>query len=225
MPDTWKPRINPAFHRHKDEAAIIGRIVVAFGELEYLMVNIAARAAGGSELPNRYPFFKALYRLRTTSSRIDAADALMRPSFLACKYEGQYGQAFGALKYCLRIRNQYAHCNWADDGEDTNGLYFADLEESAQATIGWEHHWYHVDVPILETQEAYFVYTQTWLYNLESVIAEATGRPIYPATPAPLIESRPLLHNPASAHVPHWISAEEKEKHLKRAQEAESRAG
>lgn len=112
-------RINPAFHRHPDEAAIIGRLVVAFGELEYITVTIAGRA-----MSHREAVYRALYRLRATSSRIDAADALMRPTFIANDLDNEYGHMIGAVRYCLRIRNQYSHCNWADNG----GLFFTNLE-------------------------------------------------------------------------------------------------
>jgi hypothetical protein len=151
-------RINPAFHRHPDEAAIIGRLVVAFGELEYITVTIAGRA-----MSHREAVYRALYRLRSTSSRIEAADALMRPTFIANDLDGEYGHMIGAVRYCLRIRNQYSHCNWTDNG----GLFFTNLEDSSAPATGFEHRWYHVDVPVLEAQEAYFVYAQSWLYHME----------------------------------------------------------
>jgi hypothetical protein len=102
--------INPAFHRHPEEATIVGRLLAAFGELEYMTAALAAKANGAF-----YPVLKSLYRLRVTSSRIDAADALMRPEFAKLGIDGEYGQMIGALRFALRIRNQYAHCNWADD--------------------------------------------------------------------------------------------------------------
>jgi hypothetical protein len=165
---------------------------------------------------------RAIFRLRATSSRIDMADALMRPSFVTLGYEGQYGQMLGALRYCQRIRNQYAHCHWADD-ESEGKLFFVDLEETAEASEGWIHGWRHVDVPLLESQEDYFVYTQSWLLHLEYIVSQSSEKPIYPAFPAPQVQSRPPLHNPASQHVPRWLSEEEKAHHLLRAQEAESR--
>jgi hypothetical protein len=38
-------QINPAFHRHVNEAAIVGRLLSAFGELEYMMVTTTGKAA------------------------------------------------------------------------------------------------------------------------------------------------------------------------------------
>jgi hypothetical protein len=66
--------INPAFYRYPAEAAIIGRLLAAFGELEFSVCNNAARATGLGEI-----VWITLYRIRSTRSRLDAADALMRP--------------------------------------------------------------------------------------------------------------------------------------------------
>jgi hypothetical protein len=134
--DTWQPRINPAFHRHPQEAAIIGRLCVAFGELEYIMCATAGRAAGAL-----HPVLKALYRMRAISARINAADALMRPAFQQIQKEGEYGVMLGAIRYCLRIRNQYGHCNWGDD-KGYPGLFFTNLEETAAAADGFELRWH-----------------------------------------------------------------------------------
>ncbi len=69
-------RINPAFDRFPQEAHYIGRILASFGEIEFSVCRIAGHAVG---MPDQIP--KALYRLRTTSSRLDAADAIVRPVF------------------------------------------------------------------------------------------------------------------------------------------------
>ena len=51
----------------------------------------------------------------------------------------EFADAIGALKACVRIRNQYAHCAWADGGKGRNGgLYFVDLSTSAEAATGWD---------------------------------------------------------------------------------------
>ncbi len=208
-------RINPAFHRHPDEPAMIGRLVIAFGELEYITVTIAGRA-----MSHREAVYRALYRPRSTSSRIEAADALMRPTFIANDLDGEYEHMIGAVRDGLRIRNQYSHCNWADNG----GLFFTNLEDSSAPATGFEHRWHHVDVPVLEAQEAYFVYAQSWLYHMEYQASVIAGRPIYPAPPAPPAQNRPPLHNPPLQHIPPWLGAAEKDRHVERAQAAEERA-
>ncbi len=203
-------RINPALHRRSEEAAIIGRIVVAFGELEYLTVSCAVRA-----INNGNRVLKALYSLRSTSGRIDAADALIHPTFAGGELEGDYNNMFAAIRYCARIRNQYAHCNWGDADGSGAGLFFCDLEESPEDQKGLILHWYQVDVPLLEAQEAYFVHALDYLYFFEtqlSVIAQ--DRPIYPAHPKPSELARPPLHNPPELHVPPWLDADRAALHL-----------
>jgi hypothetical protein len=96
----------PAFHHRPNEAVIIGRLLVNFGELEYKMVTLAGRANG-----DLYTILKALYRLRATAARIEAADAFARPAYSAVGINGEYGTMLGALRYCLSIRNQFSHCN------------------------------------------------------------------------------------------------------------------
>jgi hypothetical protein len=73
--------------------------------------------------------------------------------------------ALSAVRYCLKIRNQYAHCIWYDDY--TGKLAFTDLEEIAEEnsfltdlkslTI------LHVDVPLLQSQEDYYRNTEHFL--------------------------------------------------------------
>jgi hypothetical protein len=68
--------------------------------------------------------------------------------------------AVSAMRYCLKIRNQYAHCNWYDDR--SGRLAFVNVEEIAkgdQLISGFDDLTRrYVDVPILEKQEQYFGY-------------------------------------------------------------------
>ncbi len=215
----YKARINPAMHRHPQEAAIVGRILVAFGELEYMTVDGA-----GIVLGRREPVQRALYRLRNTSSRIDAADAFMRPIHADAGLGSEYDFMISAIRHCLRIRNQYAHCNWGDDQSPaTAGLFFTDVQESAWATDGFDHHWKHVDVAILEQQEAHFVYAQDWIYYLGRELPFRTGTLRENFFPKPLERAPAPLHNPPLLHIPPWLSADQKARHVLRALAAEGR--
>jgi hypothetical protein len=217
MVSTWNARINPALHRFPNEAAVLGRIVLAFGELEYMLIHCASQA-----LKDDFHFLKAMYRLRSTTSRIQATDVFLRTTYRSYGIEREYSTMLSALKHCQSIRNQYSHCNWGDDHEA--GLFFADLEESAEAAVGFVHHWNHVDLPILEAQEEYFVYTQSWLYWLEyelRVKREEISDNLFPKPPA---QDRPLLHNPRSQHIPPWLTEDLKAQHLARALESEQSA-
>jgi hypothetical protein len=203
--------INPAINRHPAEAAIIGRIVVAFGELEYMTVLCAGKAFN-----NLTAILKSLYRVRSTSSRIEAADALMRRVYHEAGLGGAYGVAYGAVKYCLRIRNQYAHCNWAD-GPMEDGLYFLDLQESAELPLDYFHDWKHVDAALLETQEAYFEYAFSWLTYLENELIKRRGKKLFVHSPKPRALAPPPLHNPQDQHLPEWLDEGQKAQHVARA--------
>ena len=132
MATTHKFRINPAFHRYPQEEALIGCLLGSFGEVEYQIVLSAARAHDHTLHPH-FSVLRALYRLRATSSRIEAADAFMRPVFEGLGLVEEYRQMSAAVRHSLKIRNQFSHCNWADHA--AGGLFFADLEDSAAALL------------------------------------------------------------------------------------------
>jgi len=108
--------VNPALKAMPGEAAIIGRIVVGFGEVEVLTCRLAAIA-----MKDQTTIFKTLYHLRTTSTRIDSADTLMRPACKTLILQTEQEHTLLAVRNCMRIRNQYAHCNWSND--PTAGLF------------------------------------------------------------------------------------------------------
>jgi hypothetical protein len=213
-----KTYINPAFHRHRAAAAIVGRILAAFGELEYLIVNGAGKA-----INNKDNVLRALYRLRATSSRIEAADALMRNAFVKAKLESEYLTMIVAVWRCHAIRNQYAHCNWADDSRHS-GLFFTDLQESAKADVGFTYNWKHVNVALLREQEAYFVYAQDWFHHVDEELALRERKLRSHPWPKPKELTPPPSHNSPTKHIPPWLNADQKAQHLARARAAEGGA-
>jgi|SRR5215216_6889720 len=209
---------NPALVRFPVEAAIIGNMVVGFGELEFLMCILAAKAIKSPEL-----IYKTLYHLRSTSARVESADILMRPAFAGVNLAAEQSLALPAVKNCLSIRNQYAHCNWADDSM-IGELYFADLQDSADREE-WFYSYKHVDVPLLQTQEAYFGYTRELLMYLEQELSFRRKGQQHQIFPMPPALDRPPQHNPASQHVPRWITEDEKARHIALALKAERPPG
>ena len=211
------PSINPAFQRHHLEAALIGRIVVHFGELEVSFCQNNSIA-----LDTHVPLMKALYSLKATSSRIDFMDGLIRNLYLVHKLEKEYDIAITMLRYCLRIRNLFAHCNWADAPTDVAaGLFYADLQDSAK-TPDLRHDWKHVDVSLLQRHEDYFAETMEWLSFLHHEIAIRQGRLQSHVWPRPSELAQPPLHNLASQHIPPWLTLDQQSQHLSRAQEQEA---
>jgi len=209
---------NPPLLRFPDEAAIVGRMVVGFGELEVMTCRVASKA-------NSHPdhVLKMLYGLRSTSARIKSATLLMEPHYAAVDLAEPQTMTMDAVLACLKIRNQYAHCNWADS-DPKAGLFFADLQESAKRE-DWFTSWKHVDVPLLAKQEAFFSDVRGALLFLEADLEHIrNGWPRNHGLPEPMVLPEPPLHNPASQHIPPWLNKDQKAQHMTRAQEAE-RAG
>jgi hypothetical protein len=126
--------IVPAFDQFTNDEAIVGRLLVAFGGLEFMTVCCAGKIVDKGD-----SVLKALYRMRPHVGRIAAADALMRPywnGLLLNDYDGM----ISALKFC----HVHDEC-----------LVFTNPEESASLVEGLGYRWYHVDGALLATHEAY----------------------------------------------------------------------
>jgi hypothetical protein len=123
-----------------------------------------------------------MFRSRGETQRIDVADALARHPYRKLGIGTQFEMAIGAVRHCLKIRNQYAHCIWWDD--NTGHLAFANLEEMAKENAlitdlrGLNVR--HLDVPHLEGQLGYFEYASSLLIW---VIQEGNARADRPAFP------------------------------------------
>jgi hypothetical protein len=205
-------RINPAFRRFPDEASLIGHILASFGEIELTVCKNAALAR--NELFN--VIMKTLYGIRATSTRIETAERLMQLEYANHGLAEDYATAMMMVRHCLKIRNTYAHCNWADDPGGVGGLFFADLEDSAN-TPGFDHDWKHVDPPLLTQQIEYFGKTMDLLEFLNSELAVLDQRLKSPVWPKPTIPRQPPPHNPEEEHVPPWLDEDQKALHIARA--------
>jgi len=221
MPD--HVRINPAFRRHPDEAEIIGRLVVGFGEIELAHCRNAAKALRFYRMALYDTVMNTLYRIRSTSTRIETADNLMRPMFVDEKLGAEYADCVRQILHCQKIRNQFAHCNWADDAESV-GLFFTDLQSTELSAAGefCDHVFKHVDAAILSRQEMFFSNTMDWLDYLDHEIATHQGKLDRNPWPLPAKLPPPLLHNPTAEHVPPWLGEGEKALHLARATAAQT---
>lgn len=211
--------LNPAFDQYPNEAALIGRMVTSFSELELTFGMIAGTALGIQSLALR-----SLYRGRSTSGRIELSDVFIRHLIHESGLVPDYEEALGAMRHCLKIRNNYAHCQWSPG---LNGLFFANLEEAASRPSGFEMDQKHVDLMLLTEQETYFDYTRSFLLyfgdQVHHAITQAAGHGSAPGVLKPPKKARPNLHNLASQHIPHWLPEELKLRHLERALEAEGR--
>lgn len=176
-----------AFPAFPNEAALIGRMLAGYADLEIDLMHCAKAVRDDLDTS-----LKAMFRTRGNGPRIDVADALARHAYHALGIGTQFEMAIGAVRYCLRIRNLYAHCTWWDD--NSGQLAFANLEELARNNVkvtdlhGLTVH--HVAVPHLEAQFAYFEYTDNlFIWVIQEGNARA-GRPAFPnrVIPAALVQ-------------------------------------
>jgi hypothetical protein len=197
-------QLMPALHRFPAEAARIGRIVAAFGEIEFLLALCL-----GEALNDRDTALRTIFRLASDRARIDTADALLRPAFSKSGHVTQYAEMIGAVRHCRTIRNQYAHCHYGD--HRTAGLFLTNLQDAAEKPEAFEYQWRHVDVPLLDQQEHFFLYVQLGLQFLEGDYRFKSGRTRVPyGHPWPPKREPPPLHNPPSQHIPPWLSEDAK---------------
>jgi hypothetical protein len=163
---------------------------------------------------------QTLYSIRVTSTRIETASNLSRHLFDKDGMTEDYSRCMDQIKFCLNLRNQYAHCNWADD--TAAGLFFADLQNSAVSAVGefTEHIFRHIDVPLLERQEIFLSNTMDWLDYLDHELATRHGRLDRNPWPRPLAMPQPPFHNPVEIHVPPWLSEDQKALYVARAMAA-----
>lgn len=192
-------RIMPAFHRFPNEAAMIGRLLAGYGELEFDMCEVV-----GVVLRDPTLAFRAVFRMRQESQRIDLMDSFLHKAVEKYGLSGPYGHALGAIRYCRTIRNQFAHSHWIDF--KTEGLFFTNLEDAARSNKGGEPlaHFRHVDVQLLQSHEAYYSYAQDCLLFLQHTIrakdAEAIGGSYHHPWTEPKAQAQPPLHNPPELH-------------------------
>jgi hypothetical protein len=207
--------LNPAFDQYEKEAALIGRMVTSFGELELTYSMLA-----GTAIKDQALGLRAIYRGRSTGGRIDLGDVLIRNAIAKTNLDQDYEQTIIALRHCLKIRNNYAHSHWAPG---IDGLFFSNLEEAASRAEGFEMDQKHVDLGLATAQEAYFNYTRDLLLYFGDQLSLKLEPKLHLGVLKPPPMDQPSLHNRASEHIPHWISEERKQRHLERALAAEGR--
>jgi hypothetical protein len=184
----------PAFVRYPNEAAIIGRMLAGYGELEFLLCMCMRVPLG-----NLSKAARLLFRNRGEEQRISTADAILRPFYEEHKLDEVWITARRAIGFCKEFRNQYSHCHWRD--EDDLGLFFTNLEKGAKTPTGdIALEFFHIDVSLLERQEAYFRYAGNHLIYLEAEQKRLAGKLRRHAFAIPPETQKPPKHNPPDKH-------------------------
>ena len=180
--------ILPQFERHPQELAVIGRLVAGYGELEFTLATCAVVYTGDIAMG-----YRLIFRFRSESTRIQIADTIIRGHANKIGLGPFYEHCLGALRYCLKIRNQYAHCHWP---KPENGILgFHELESSFVGPNLKPTDFKPIDLDLLNAQEAYFCYTRDCLIYLRSeTIFRISQKPH--SLSKPQLMQRPNLHNP-----------------------------
>jgi len=180
-----------AFTKFSNEGVIIGRLLAAYADLELSLFHCVNVTREDFDT-----VYKAMFKARGETRRIDMADIFGRQNYHKIGLGTQFEMAISSVRYCLKIRNQYAHCIWWDDY--SGNLAFAYLEEIADKnsivkdlkdlTI------HHIDVHTLVQQEQYFEYTDSLLAWVNFEGRRVAGKPSTPQQPAPRQLERPPLY-------------------------------
>lgn len=179
-----------AFQNFPNEAALIGRMLAGYADLEIDLMHCAKSVRGDLDLA-----LKTMFRGRGNAQRIDMADALARQAYQAIGLGQDFERAIGVVRYCLKIRNLYAHCTWWND--NSGQLAFANLEDLARLNVpindlhGLNVH--HVTEPHLQTQFSYFEYADDLLIGVIQEGNRRAGRPAYPGITIPAAVAQPAM--------------------------------
>jgi hypothetical protein len=170
------------FENFPEERELVGSLLMAYGEIEFALLICVDDVIG----PNLDTTIRVLFRVQGEGARIAVSDAILRPAYEKVKLEGLWSCAFGAIKHCKNIRNQYAHCHWILLGDQ---LYFLNLDQNARESPQGELQptYLQSDKALLEAQRAYFEYALGTTYFLRYEYEKRVGR--HPHLRSPKINS------------------------------------
>jgi len=135
------------------EAAAVGRLLAGYADLEISLMHCVQMARGG----DLDTVLKAMFGKRGEAQRINTANTLGKPAYDSLGLGPRFSSAIGDMRFCLNIRNCYAHSLWHD--ANIGYLAFVNLEELAKATVivtnllGLTIR--YLDIDILTKQEEY----------------------------------------------------------------------
>jgi hypothetical protein len=184
----------PAFHQWPDEAAIVGRLLVDYGELEFDLA-----LSMGHAISNKRQGLRDFFKTRTAKARIELAEEKASPWMRPTGVGDEFAEAITAMRVCKDIRNGFAHCHWASEKHNlkTDGLYFVNVEDWAKSP-GIAFQWQHASLPRLQELEAYYKYTHECLLHVLAAISTQRGQPHLGYCPMPSKRPAPAPTAPVS---------------------------
>jgi hypothetical protein len=118
--------VSKAFEDFPDEGLLVGKILVAYTNLEIDLMNCIKTV-----LSDLDTVLKVMYRVRGETQRIEVAVAIGYQAYKDLNLEDDFKYAILCLRTCVRIRNQYAHSIFWNDNSGI--LVFSDLEKIAKS--------------------------------------------------------------------------------------------
>lgn len=176
--------INPALYQSPRHARLIGMMVVGYGELE-----ITLALSAGFVLQQQFQVLHAIEKIMSESVRINVIDALASKAFDDLGFQPIYAEALGRIRYCLKIRNQYAHAHWSKFGKHLKFVFAEDIFKHPEKELPWKT----LPLSVLKAQEAFFINTRKWLMYLEMRADKRTRNFQHLALPERM--PRPKLHS------------------------------
>jgi hypothetical protein len=167
--------IMPAFLKFPKEAAIIGRLLAGYGELEFDLCNcLAAILDEAPPIIRATRAARTLFRIRGEEARIQIADSLMREKYEAADLLAAYEETISDVQWCRRLRNQYAHCHWTTSETE---LQFVQLDKAAKRSdpkMMLKKR--SISETLLIEQEDFFAYTDECLWYLSKEYEKREGK-------------------------------------------------
>lgn len=153
--------LNPVNVHHPAEMETIGRMVLAYSELDLVLCH-----AAGLVMNDKFAMLNALHSVKQEAARLDIIRHLTAGLFGARGLKAEFQTCIDAMKYCRSIRNQYAHATW---GSAATGLEFGDLTDT-----DWNNgpKMNPTSLSLLREQEAFFEYTKECLLYLEGKVSD-----------------------------------------------------
>lgn len=180
-----------AFSKFRDEGFIIGCLMAAYADLELSLLHCVNVTRDDFDT-----VYKAMFKERGESRRINIADIFGRQKYHELGLRTQFEMAISSVRYCLKIRNQYAHCIWYDDY--SGSLAFANLEEGTESNKAVQNFEElpirHIDIATLAQQQQYFGYTNSLLTWVNYEGRRISGKLSRPPESAPKQPKQPPLY-------------------------------
>ena len=166
------------FEKFPKEQALVGEMLLAYGEIEFALLDILSAVQ-----KNLQTAIRTLFQLRSETHRLNIVEAICAPWFDNLNLGGQFREGMIAVNHCKNIRNQYAHCLFVDDNPV---LRFANLETTAKSkgevcqVVASP-----ITLALLTKQRAYFDYADHMILWLDYTYRTKNGQPVAVDQPVP----------------------------------------